>query len=271
MIRELGDCFNYNDWALNSNKIEESIEMMLKHDLKNIAINSEWGFKSKNLDFLKKYDWIEGVTIVGDGYDISVLNGLRNLKHLILNYNYKGSLDFSNFEFLKTCEIKWKNASIKNLENCKHLHYLGVFSFPEIEVSFIRELQELRCLKFFFGKIETLNGIEHLKALKKLYLHNLYSLRDIEAIKAIDNSLSDLFILNCNKISSYHPIGSLRKIETLFIENSNSTSNISFLENLDNLKKGYIGIEVLDGNLDFLKKKNLDYKKFKKYNLKHLN
>ena len=162
--------------------------------------------------------------------DISVLSGLKNLKHVALDnarINDINSLkDLKNLESLslsgnniKTIEILKEHSNltlvnfsynqltdISSLSKCKGLKTLSA-DFNQInDLSFVKELTELEHLRLENNSLKDISFVSHLLKLKTLWVPS----NPIENIVFI-SSLSDLLQLNIQKI----PIDNLTALADL--------------------------------------------------------
>lgn len=69
-----------------------------------VFIHSYDGYKLDNVNFLKEYDFITGISITDELIEISGVHYLTNLKHLSLS-NGKQPVDLSKFKYLEEGSI----------------------------------------------------------------------------------------------------------------------------------------------------------------------
>lgn len=256
----------FDSVAITSGRIEESLEVMRKNGIKNISINSVWGWrKGATLRFLKDNTWIEGVHIVDEGMDISLVNGLRNLKTLFLADKYKGELDFANFPELRQFSSAWNLKQMKNLESCGNCIEMRIWKFPYDDLNILSKLRKLEKLQLNYGKLRNLDGVENFRNLKQLDIYSQPGLTSLEKIDALSSSLEILMIDKCKKVGSYEPIGELKKIKRLLIDESAPAASVKFIRKLQHLDYCGLYIEILDKDPEPLKERGFEFKRSKNY------
>src|SRR5258707_12698135 len=85
-------------FMIDSDRIDECVEYIKKHDLRFIGINSYIGYKKSDIAFLAEIaDFLEGVIIPETKFDTSIVNTLHKLTTLGFADNKKTKIDLSNF------------------------------------------------------------------------------------------------------------------------------------------------------------------------------
>ncbi len=258
--------FFYRTVAIQSDNINGCLELMHRLGIKNLSINSQWGWdkENKNIDFVKENKWIEGVNIIDDDIEISGINNFINLKRLVLADKFKGILDFGNFKNLEVCRMKWNNKQHKNFDTLENIKYLMLSRLNRPDLKIVSNFKKLIEFEIVYGYNDSLEGLQGMQFLRKLDLLYLQNLSNVEALEKINDSLKELKVIGCKKITDYSPIEQLEKLDMLVISEGNPIKSVSFLDKF-NLKDGHIGVEVLDKKIDVLIKKKIGYKKFKSY------
>lgn len=258
--------FNYRTVALRPGKIEEGLELMREIGILNFSINTEWGWnkKSSSLEFLKKNPWIEGAVFVDEDLDLGVLNALPNLKRVQLPDKFKGKLDFGEFVKLEVCRMKWNENQILNFDKALSLRHLYIYRLNQPGLSILRGFNQLIELELAYGYNSSLEGLgkNHLNLKKISFLYGS-KLSDINALDKIPN-LEELKIIGCKKLFDYSVLKQLQDLRNLVLGDGNPIGSLEFLSR-SKISTGFIGVEVMDGDIEVLKSRNIDYRKFKSY------
>jgi len=252
--------------AIQGSNIRHCLDIMQKEGIKDLAINSQWGWspKNKNPDFLKDTPWVEGVNIVSEDLDLSVLNGVSHLKRLMLPETFKGILDLSNFPKLELFYGRWNEKQIKNLDKATGMRRVSISRFNKENLMLFRNFKKLEYFRIFYSNILNLHGIENWDSLEEMDLLKLPKLTDISALENLALHLKDFDIEGCKRVTDYSVLEKLIALESIGIAEGNPIKSVSFLKKLP-LTSGIIGVEVLDKQLDILQEKGIRYKKFKSY------
>src|SRR5262245_33568890 len=117
--------------CIESNRLSECLQYLVDNNLKKIILGDFYGYKDKDLGFLKEVeDFIEGVVIIDTHYNYSLVNRLYNLKSLSIQDNGRDVVDLSNFPNLKSCGIVFSKR-LKGLESCKKLRSMTINNFKD--------------------------------------------------------------------------------------------------------------------------------------------
>ena len=82
-----------------------------------------------------------------------------------------------------------------------------------------------------------------------IYLHHLYSLRDISALAKVKKTLRALIIDSCHKITDISVLEELENLELLEIHGKNQLPSLQFIRKLKKLKTLHFTVNILDGDL----------------------
>lgn len=259
------DC-NYDSLALDSRRLNECIEEMQRTGIKSVHLNSEFGWKkSSSINFLQEHSWIEGVEILEDDIDVAVLNQMPNLKWLrLVGRSVKGQIDFNNLKNLLSFEAFWKKSNFLNFECCTSLQYVWISRCPWADFKILDGFIHLAKLKLHYGHLQTLHGISALRSMSSLHLGSFPHLSSVEELRFC-NSLERLVIEKCKKIESYDALKDLRQLRALVLMESAPIDSVSFLGRFDNLEYAYMGLEILDKDVQVLKNKGIEFKRSKHY------
>lgn len=257
----------YRTVALQAKDISGSLSFMKQNGIKNLTINSEkgWSNSKKNLNFLKSETWIEGVDIMDNDIDVESVNTLPNLKRLLLPDRFFGVIDLLNFENLESLAATYNEKHLLNFEMCTKLKYLRIDHLSKENLLSLSNNKQLEELHLLYSPIKHLSGIEKLNSLKTIYFHNLPKLENINEISHLHQNLKTLFIDGCKNIKTYTALEKLIGLRRFQILNSASINSVTFLSKFRNLEICFIGVEVLDKNVEILKSHNIKYKKYPSY------
>ena len=194
--------------------------------------------------FVQKFNNVKNLDIgnhYGDG-DNSFIYDLPNLEGLVISL-YKDSdfiLDCSKLpKSLYSLNINiWSKKKIIKIEqlNETNLEHLYISDFDEKDLSVISTLTNLKSLSITRSKIKSLKGIENLINLEYLSLGAVRSLVDISDIVAC-KKLKRIDFDICWKLQDFSPIGELKEMEILELQDCKSLASIKFVEQLPKLKR----------------------------------
>jgi hypothetical protein len=245
--------------------IEQSLDVMKKEGIKNLAINSQWGGGSiKKLDFLHDNQWIEGVMIVDNNVDIGPVNALNHLKRLNLPDRYTGVLDFKNIPGLERLFCRWNKKQLKNLGTATNLQWAWIFWINEVDMLMLKDLRKLKRFDTVYSKIQSLHGIENWESLEKLVLSKLPRLADVTALEKLAGHIKDFRVDSCKSLTDYSFLKKLTAMDTVCLGAGPPIQSVEFFKDL-NLTSGFVGVEVLDKKLDVLDRMGIEYWKYKSY------
>ena len=194
--------------------------------------------------FIQKFNNVKNLDIgnhYGDG-DNSFIYHLEYLEGLVISL-YRDSdfiLDCSKLpKSLYSLNISiWTKKKIIKIEqlNETNLEHLYISDFDEKDLSVISTLTNLKSLSITRSKIKSLKGIEKLINLEYLSLGAVRSLVDISDIVAC-KKLKRIDFDICWKLQDFSPIGELKEMEILELQDCKSLASIKFVEQLPKLKR----------------------------------
>lgn len=249
--------------------LQEELTEIRRKGIENICISSFHGWKANTpINFLEANKWIKGIWIIDQEVDITPINNLSELKFLSFNYTKetKGKIDFNNFSNLEYLSIiAYNPKKMYNIGSLTKLIDFHCSRWNESDLETISKNMQIRKLTLDYCKLENLKGVDRLNNLKRLDIYSAPNLKDINDLGLIKNSITNLSFELCPKIEDFSVLSSLQNLETFVIQKSTPMQSVQFIKNLKNLRYAYIGTEVLDGNIEILKEKKIEYKKVKKY------
>jgi hypothetical protein len=239
---------------IESARIEESIKYLRDKGLKNIIINSFYGYHADNLNFLSKLEnFIEGLTIVDGHYNLKIINNLHCLRILGLADNGKDIIDLSNFPDLEECAVEY-SPRLEGLQTCKNLLELNLTNYNSSNKDFsdYHHLEKLKKLMLIQPKITSLEGIGTLTNLRTLDFFRATKLETIYSIKELKDTLEEVQFESCRKITDFESLAELKNLKKLVISKSGEIKSLSFLKSLKKLEFiSFWGTNVLDGDLSY--------------------
>jgi len=239
-------------FMIDSDRLAESISYIRGRDIRIIGINSYSGYERSEIEFLSEIaDFIEGITVLGDKFDTSVLNKLHKLKTLGFTDNGKSVIDLSNFPNLSTLACEY-SPRLKSLDSCGELKHLTLTGYKDKikNLTAMPLLSSLEELSLFKTNIDTLEGIGRFRLLKKVSLFRAGQLQQIDDVRALKNTLVSIEFDQCKKIVSYEPLGELENLLRLVLFRCHAIESLHFIKRLERLEfLSFVGTDVLDGNL----------------------
>ncbi len=195
--------------------------------------------------FVQKFNNVKNLDIgnkFGGERDNSFIYDLLNLEGLVISL-YRDSdfiLDCSKLpKSLYSLNINiWTKKKIIKIEqlNVTNLEHLYISDFDEKDLSVISTLTNLKSLSITRSKIKSLKGIENLINLEYLSLGAVRSLVDISDIVAC-KKLKRIDFDICWKLQDFSPIGELKEMEILELQDCKSLASIKFVAQLQKLKR----------------------------------
>jgi hypothetical protein len=195
--------------------------------------------------FVQKFNNVKNLDIgnkFGGERDNSFIYDLLNLEGLVISL-YRDSdfiLDCSKLpKSLYSLNLNiWTKKKIIKIEqlNVTNLEHLYISDFDEKDLSVISTLTNLKSLSITRSKIKSLKGIENLINLEYLSLGAVRSLEDISDIVAC-KKLKRIDFDICWKLQDFSPIGELKEMEILELQDCKSLASIKFVEQLPKLKR----------------------------------
>jgi len=231
------------------------LELLLKHDIRELELNTGKGWRGKNIEFLKEFSMLRSLTILHQSLDlIEPIHYLHELVDLHLTTYSDIPVDFSAFPKLTDCWFEWIKGS-DSLFDCKDLKSLGVNNYKKKSSKPFSNLEHLENVTILNSTIEDLDGIFELTQLKEIRIANLRKITSLKGIEALKN-LEVFDMDTCKNINSISEIFSLTKLKKLFILNSGNIDTIHGLENLSDLTDFilYESTNILDGDLSSISK-----------------
>jgi len=251
---------------IDSNNISAILAESKQNSIYNICLNPAFGWREgTSIEFLKENEWIQGISIVGQNCNLTPINYLTNLTYFEgTGTKYTGQLDFFNLPNLEYLIFNWNEKKYCHFEGLTKLKEVRIWKYAGKDLQIFRRMTSLIRIELnYLPKLEDLQGIADLKLLKRLMIYSAPNLKNINALSPL-RSLTNLYFELCPKIENFTVLNNLSNIETFVIQKSAPLQSVQFVKTLKKLKYAYIGTEVLDGDVEILKEKKIEYKKIKK-------
>ena len=214
-------------------------------------------------------DFIEELTIIAGGGDLSAVSDMVNLQKLTISYSYEGVIDFSKLQNLQSCFLGYPKK-IDSLFHAKSLIDLSLDEFKYKNFQRISELSNLKSLTLSNSSIDSLKFLQELN-LEILELSNCKKIQSFETIAKLSD-LKKLIIDGCKEIYDLDFIKNLKKLEWLDLSYNKNLKSILPLINCIKLKELMLcaNSTIDDGDLSVLNRLN-DLKILMISNRKHYN
>jgi len=258
--------FRVNGASIKPGSLDETMLQCKKEGIEHFTLVA-WPSGS-SLDFLKNQDFIKSINISLDGnIDISPINTLQNLEYFESDNNrVVGMIDFSCFPKLKYLQFGYSDYVFSNFKSLKHLKKLIVNNWPFEDLKDLTHLLEIEELELDFAKkLKNLSGIQELHKLDFLSIYSANKLEDINELSNNYKTLRRLSFDLAKRIQDFHVLESLINLERFNIDRCSPLHSIQWMKKLEKLQWAYIGVEVLDGDIQYLKDRKIEYKKMRKY------
>lgn len=253
VIRNPSHCDCWSPKVLFSkHTLSEHIEYIRQNHIEEAFIIAE------SIDFLADCPSLKKVSIAPansapDRFDYSPLYHL-NFDYLHVVTSYGGM----NTPFHTTIDYR-KLPSLTDLyiDGTGHEHYADLPSLKSLAIyndkSFVtlpgfKSSASLFSLEIAHSRLQTMNGISRYP-LKELNLYYNRTLSDVSDIAGLGPSLERLIIWNCPQIQDFSFLSQLTHLTHLVLMGSNKLPDVSFVENMPELKYFKFTMEIVDGNL----------------------
>lgn len=217
--------------------------------LDGLIVNSSFGYHLDNIDFLKNLRKVRGFILVDELQNTEGLSSIKEVEYLQLE-RIKTGFDFSEFRCLKVFRGQWDKKCI-NIASAHKLEALALWGYkaPNGDLAELGKIQQLKKLELTSSSIDSLNGLEQFSRIENLSFHYMPKLRDISALGRMRSILRAIHFENCKNIATYNPLAQCKSIESIQIERSAMIENLSFIEELKELRKlSFVGTKLI--NLD---------------------
>jgi hypothetical protein len=222
--------------------------------VKELELNYAKGWEGDAYSFLHQLTQLEALELTDwNAEDVSAINQLTQLRYLKVFTYCKTELRFSQFPLLEDCRLEWrpKARSLFEHEGVKKL-FLSKYSGKDLTA--FSGLKRLDSLSLASPKLESLEGIQSLRALTFFGVYKCRSLASLEGIEVLA-ALRQLEVNDCPKVSDISPLASLSQLRELQLCNDGRIDSFAPLRQLEHLRVFffYESTDVADGDLSVLK------------------
>jgi len=229
-------------------------DFVRKENISILRLSESMGWKANNIEFLDKLHStsLRGVEIYSWRVkDITPLSFLPNLEFIGLQCEFTQAPVFSDFENLSHLQLLWRPKA-KSVFACEKIEKLNIVNFPEVDLSSLNMMSNLTTLQLTFKKLESLDGIKHLKTLIELDIADCSKLKNLSALENLAN-LEILRINSCKSIDEIPDLSKLFALKDFALDNCGNVKSLEALKYCRNIKTiSFTGnTRIEDGNLDF--------------------
>lgn len=231
--------------------LQESIQHIQTNQIKSVEIT--YYYEESQIDFLSECPSIESLSLQGPNVkNLSGLYHLKALKDLSID-DAVPSLTI-DFHQLTTLEVIYGTLppKAKAIGSLIHLKKIRIWGYKPKgkNLKEFTDLKALEDLELISSNITSLEGIQGLTKLHRLGLFRMRALTDIEAIQHLSENLMDLEIESAKNIHDFSPIGKVRSLEHLGLNNCGTIPSIRFIKQLPRLRSMRFGDStVVDGDV----------------------
>jgi len=223
-------------------------------DVVSLRLSHSMGWHPEELRFLDLLPKLRGVEIYHhDVKDITPLAQLECLEHIGLDCNFSSAPDFTAFQRLTHCFVRWRSQA-KTLLSVPSLQHLNITGYPYQDLTPLNALAKLNVLKLASRKLSTLHGIDQLSRLTAIDLFRCTALESITQMRDASRSLQSISIDTCKKIDDIEAVRTRIDLRSLTLNNCGPIRSLSPLRNCTHLEELYFSesTNILDGDLSIL-------------------
>ena len=181
-----------------SDKIESH---MLKKKIFALRLSDSFGFKDTDLTFLSGLTFLKSLEVYcWDAKNIKSIESLTQLEVLGLQIKSQQKLNFTGFGKLRVVGVTWTKG-LTSIFNLKSIEKLNIQNYPDVDLIQISKMALLQKLYLTSRKLQSLNGVSHLKELELLDLYNCPQLTSTNGIE-VCTKLRTIEIEACRHLSA---------------------------------------------------------------------
>lgn len=220
-----------------------------------VELNSAKGSWDQGLEFLAQVPRLQHLILIDlQEQDVRPIESLSALRSLTLSTYATTSLDFGNLRSLTKGFIEWRRQ-YEGLHFCTGLEELYVNKYDREDLVPLDSLTNLRRLSIGDSRrLSSLDGMRRFQELRCLGLFALPRLSNLTPVESLADTLEDLDLKQCRRLSTLNPLGSLRKLRRLILEDCGRIPSLKAIADLPFLEELYFygDTYVVDGDLAFL-------------------
>lgn len=240
-------------YPLSSRTVEEYVEFINLHGIRKAIVIAE------NIDFLLRCPTLEFLQIIPaygapDHFDFSPLYHMPCVKWLRCKTVYgmreekHGDIDYAQIRGLRCLYVSETKHEL-HFNQVHGLQSLNLRNYRGSDLSGAFCSTEMDWLSLLECKMVSLDGLSMAKGLKAISLSYNRNLVDISALTTVRDSLFQLCIDRCPRITDFSVLAALSKLEFLELKGNNTLPNLTFLRSMQKLKVLNFSMNVGDGDL----------------------
>lgn len=246
------DWLDGNCMVLQASWHDSFRDSIVERDVVSLRLSQSMGWAESRIDFVQELP-LRGIEIYSSNVkDISPLAQISTLEHVGIDCPFRNPPDFSRFENLRICFLRWRKGMESLLSNAS-IEHLNVVGYPFQDFAPAQRLKRLVELKVTSRKLNSLDGIRHFEKLRTLDLHQCPHLTSLAGIESA-GALAKVEIDGCRAIEDISPIARLARLRSLRINGCSRIESLSPLKACQKLEEfGFLGNTVIDdGDLSVL-------------------
>jgi protein phosphatase 1 regulatory subunit 7 len=235
---------------VESERIDEYMRYYRDHKFDELGINPAWGYKRKDIEFLRDYPFVTDLGIscplTGD-FDFEPLRALKNLRTLSVDAALP--LRLGEFPQLESLGCIWHPKF--DVTGCDRLQMLLLRKYKpkSRDLNDLPLLPSLRELYLWQPLLTSLEGIQRFGTLVKVELAYAPKLQRIVGLEQL-SLLDELELYKCIHAELLPTVGTLKTLRILRLIECGSLPSIKFLQNLPTLEDfAFRDTHVGDGDL----------------------
>lgn len=225
-------------------------DMVIKENISVVRLSASAGWRDSNLGFLKDLRKLSGIEVYSyDALDLSVLSLLHDLKLVCLQCEIKSAIDISGLQGIEVVKATWKRG-LESILHCANLKVLNIVNWPYVDFLHLTEMSKIIRLFVVSRTLTSLKGIESLRELELLDIHRCSKLNSIDDLRHCVN-IRHLEISSCNAIVDISPIGSIKKLTELYLDNDGDIASLTPIQQCKYLQYlSFVGsTKIVDGKI----------------------
>lgn len=241
----LGSSENDKQLIINPKKISKIVKYINENKILCITVNDAYFDKIENLDFLKEIPNVEEISILQNNLNLKPIENLKSLKSLSFSETTE-KLNLNKFHNLEILGCDYRK--VENLKECKNLKSVSLHFYNKENLDEFQNFDNLEILFLIQTSIKNFNGIEKLKNINKIELHNSPKLESLNGLPGNSEKLKTLSIYNAKKLIDYEKLYTLKNLKKLQLVSGGEIENLEIFEKMNNLEYLQLGMNIKNGN-----------------------
>ena len=230
--------------------LKKELEALEKYGIENVCI-CRYDSKDRinDLDFLKDYPFIKGVTLSPDdaNFNIDGLYSLTNLERLLAG---KHKIDFMAFPHLKVLDTRYPRPC--EFPDEIHTLYLWYSKFKGKGLSSVRFPKAIKLLDITWSDLDDLTGMP--SGLENFTIAYTRKLSSLAGLENSSSSLNRVMLDHCPNLRDYSSLYECHNLSSLVIGDCREMPGIGFVNGMKDLRHFvFDGTVVRDHDLSPLK------------------